>query len=581
MSLTSPPVAPRIRVDAAFAPRTRQEVVMPSPLSRVRRPRSAAVIGGSVALVAVAVVVPAVDRAALAEGAGAVLRSPGRVVAVLAVYAAAFVLRAWAWRRILPRLSFGHALAGISVALGGNHVLPFRLGEALRVTSVVRRQGVPVADATASTLTLRSADIAAVVLLALAAGPAVVADVTGGWGWVLLPAALVGLGLGWRWLHRLGSGPDLRMPGMAVFAVTLVAWVLEAAVVHQAAAWVGVPLTPVEAVLVTAVTIAAQTFAVAPGGFGTYEAAATAVLVALGVDAGTGLAIALTAHGLKTLYALVAGGIAVFVPGPGLAGRLRVAAARPLRPTTAAPASPAEAPVVLFMPAYDEEACIADVVRRVPSSVAGRDVVFLVIDDGSRDATVARARAAGAEVVELGTNHGLGAAVRRGLAEGVARGAAAVVFCDADGEYAPEELERMVAPVLAGDADYVIGSRFAGDIVRMLPHRRFGNLVLTAIVRFVARLPVTDGQSGYRALSHDAAADAEVIHDFNYAQVLTLDLVAKGYRYAEVPISYRFRETGRSFVRLGRYLRAVVPAVWREVNDRGDLPEPSPQTALR
>ena len=56
------------------------------------------------------------------------------------------------------------------------------------------------------------------------------------------------------------------------------------------------------------------------------------------------------------------------------------------------------------------------------------------------------------------------------------------------------------------------------------------------------------------------------MHDFNYAQVLTLDLLGKGHRYAEVPITYAFRTEGRSFVRLGRYLRAVLPAVYRELN---------------
>ncbi|MDX1622168.1 MAG: hypothetical protein R3320_14320, partial [Nitriliruptorales bacterium] len=131
-------------------------------------------------------------------------------------------------------------------------------------------------------------------------------------------------------------------------------------------------------------------------------------------------------------------------------------------------------------------------------------------------------------------------------------------------------------PILAGEADYVVGSRFDGDIHRMLPHRRFGNVTLTWLLRFVARVPISDGQSGYRALSAAAAADAEVIHDFNYAQVLTLDLLAKGYRYEEVPISYRFREHGRSFVRLGRYLRAVGPAVWRELNADEPLQEPAP-----
>ncbi|MGI8710590.1 MAG: glycosyltransferase family 2 protein [Acidimicrobiales bacterium] len=219
-------------------------------------------------------------------------------------------------------------------------------------------------------------------------------------------------------------------------------------------------------------------------------------------------------------------------------------------------------PVLLFLPAHDESAAIAGVLARVPASVAGHPVRCLVVDDGSTDGTGRLAAAAGAHVLHFSTNQGLGAAVRAGLAEGVACGAAAVAFCDADAEYAPEELERLVAPVLAGQADYVVGSRFAtGRPPMMRPHRRLGNQVLTAWVRRLTGLPLTDGQSGYRALSPAAAAAAEVIHDFNYAQVLTLDLVGKGFRYAEVPISYRFRTTGRSFVRLLPYLRRVIPAV--------------------
>jgi glycosyltransferase involved in cell wall biosynthesis len=202
----------------------------------------------------------------------------------------------------------------------------------------------------------------------------------------------------------------------------------------------------------------------------------------------------------------------------------------------------------------------------VPREVDGHRVLCLVIDDGSDDATTARAARAGAEVVSLGRNRGLGYAVRCGLDESVRRNACAVAFCDADGEYAPEELERMVEPILHREADYVVGSRLRGSITRMLPHRRLGNIVLTRILRFIARRPISDGQSGYRAFSREAAADAEIVHDFNYAQVLTLDLLAKGYRYAEVPITYGFRETGKSFVRLGRYLRHVLPAIHAELN---------------
>jgi glycosyltransferase involved in cell wall biosynthesis len=226
-------------------------------------------------------------------------------------------------------------------------------------------------------------------------------------------------------------------------------------------------------------------------------------------------------------------------------------------------------PVLVFYPAHDEAATVATVVARTPRTVAGHPVVVVVVDDGSADATADEATRAGAEVLAFAENRGLGAAVRAGLDLGARRGAAAVVFLDADGEYAPEELHRLVAPILSGQADYVVGSRFAGDPRRMRPHRWLGNRVLTVAVRALVRRHgvrgLTDGQSGYRALSPAAAAAAEVIHDFNYAQVLTLDLVAKGFRYAEVPISYAFREHGRSFVRLGPYLRRVLPAVLAEV----------------
>jgi glycosyltransferase involved in cell wall biosynthesis len=233
-------------------------------------------------------------------------------------------------------------------------------------------------------------------------------------------------------------------------------------------------------------------------------------------------------------------------------------------------APPAPAPIVLFLPARDEEDAVADVVARTPPSVLGHPVRCLVVDDGSRDRTAAVAAGAGAEVISLSPGRGLGAAVRTGLAVALDRGAAAVAFCDADGEYDPAELERLVIPILTGDAAYVVGSRFAGQPRHMLPHRWAGNRVLSWWVRGIARRRfgvrgLTDGQSGYRALSAAAAADAEVIHDFNYAQVLTFDLLAKGHRYLEVPISYRFRTTGRSFIRLVPYLRQVIPAVRAEL----------------
>lgn len=510
----------------------------------------------------VIVIVTTVDAAVMGTAWRAVRDRPLGLVAALAAFGAAFMLRAYAWIRVLPDLKLGHGWAGLHLALGGNHVLPLRLGEPLRIASVVRRAGIDWGRATASTVTLRAADLFAIGLIGVLAGTGAfsawwtAALVVGGGG------AMVVFGLAWLW--RLRRSGRVVMPGPVAIGATLGAWLLESVVVHQAAGWAGVDVSFRGAVLVTAAAVIAQIAAFAPGGIGTYEAGGVAALAFLGVEPAAGLAVVITAHAAKTLYSLVGGAVALFVPSPGMLGRLR------LGPSVQGGIGPPVAddfrPVVLFMPAYNEEASVGSVVRRVPPKVSGRGVVCLVVDDGSTDATSAAARAAGAVVVELRRNRGLGAAVREGLGRAMEHDPAAIAFCDADGEYAPEELDRMVAPILSGEADYVVGSRFAGDIERMLPHRRFGNRVLTWILSWVARRRISDGQSGYRAFSPRAAEAAEVIHDFNYAQVITLDLLAKGMRYVEVPISYSFRTTGESFVKLGRYLRAVVPAVYREVN---------------
>ncbi|MFD9942176.1 lysylphosphatidylglycerol synthase domain-containing protein [Nonomuraea sp. NPDC059023] len=494
----------------------------------------------------------------LATAARALLSDPPGLALALILYGAAFALRSWSWTRVLPGLPGGQAWAAVHVSLLGNHVLPFRLGEALRATSVLRRTRLTDAKTVvASVVAVRAADLFAVLALALVAAPALVDGLAGWWVWPLAAVLALVTAAAFRFL------PQAKVPLVTVCA--LVAWVLEAAVVYEVARMSGVALSPADAVAVTAVTIAAQTVAVTPGGIGSYEAAATAALTALGVAPGPAFAVALLTHAVKTAYSLAVGVPALFVPAPGYFGRFRLPRRLPPRPPYEEPAP--GAPVVVFIPVHNEEATIGEVVARLPRTVSGRPVVTLVIDDGSADASADRARAAGAMVLPQPRNLGLGAAVRRGLAEASARSPAVAVYLDADLEYFPEDLESLAAPVLSGAADYVVGSRFSGTIERMLPHRRFGNRVLTLWVRWLTRRrDLTDGQSGYRAFSPEAARAAEVIHDYNYAQVLTLDLLAKGFAYQEVPIRYAFRQSGESFVKLGRYLRKVIPAVHRELN---------------
>ena len=142
---------------------------------------------------------------------------------------------------------------------------------------------------------------------------------------------------------------------------------------------------------------------------------------------------------------------------------------------------------------------MADVIAAVPPTVGGGEVITLVLDDGSRDATAAVAGQAGALVTAVEDEGGLGRPSGRGWPS--VAGWAPPPWCSWTPTVSttPASWPRS-SPVLDGEADYVIGSRFTGRIEVMRRHRRAGNRVLTRWVRWVVRERVTDGQSGYRAV---------------------------------------------------------------------------------
>ena len=222
--------------------------------------------------------------------------------------------------------------------------------------------------------------------------------------------------------------------------------------------------------------------------------------------------------------------------------------------------------LAVLIPAKDEEATIGELLDRLYRvRIRGCEPYAIVVDDGSTDGTAGIARERGALVVRHPANKGLGAAVRTGLRAAVGSGADLVAYLDADLEYRPEDVPRLVEPVLAGRADYVLGSRFMGGGVKeMKLHRWIGNHFFTLLLVVLTRRWMTDGQTGMRAFSREAAASAEIVHDYNYAQVLTLDLLRKGFAFEEVPIRYNLREHGTSFISW-RYPAKVLPAIWREL----------------
>jgi glycosyltransferase involved in cell wall biosynthesis len=223
--------------------------------------------------------------------------------------------------------------------------------------------------------------------------------------------------------------------------------------------------------------------------------------------------------------------------------------------------------LIVFLPAYNEEAVIGDVIKRIPRKFHPNiDIKVMIIDDGSSDNTVLEAKKAGVDIiVSFKKNQGLGAAVRAGLHECVKNGADVGVMIDADGEYPPEQIPELVFPILAGTVDYTMGSRFLGTIKGMKLHRRLGNYFFTHLQSILLRKWIFDGQSGMRAFSRQAMEHAEIIHDYNYAQVLTLNLIRKGFQVKEIPIRYHVRTTGQSFIKFKAYLGSVLPAIIKEM----------------
>jgi uncharacterized membrane protein YbhN (UPF0104 family) len=283
---------------------------------------SLAALGIAVTALATASVTATVDRDALRGAVDAALGDPSGWVLLVAALAAAFTLRALAWRRVLPGLPIGQALAAIHLSLGANHVLPLRLGEGARVASVLRRTDLAVAPVTASAIALRVGDVLTLVAVGIVAAPAAFGHLLGPWGAAAVGLLAVVAAGAWLWLGRLvRAGRAVTRPGGTALALTASAWLLEAVAVWQALRWSGIDVTPRGALLVTAAAVTAQVAAIAPSGFGTYEAAAVAALATLGHSPGTALAAALTTHAAKTAYSLVTGAVALVVPFPGLLRR--------------------------------------------------------------------------------------------------------------------------------------------------------------------------------------------------------------------------------------------------------------------
>ena len=211
-----------------------------------------------------------------------------------------------------------------------------------------------------------------------------------------------------------------------------------------------------------------------------------------------------------------------------------------------------------IVPAFNEEATISEVVAEVLDYDPSFEV--LVVDDGSSDETAGCAHEAGARILRLPLNLGIGGAVQAGYMYALERGFDIAVQVDGDGQHDASELGRLLEPVLAGRADLAIGTRFSGPRAYRAPFaRRVGISMFAALVSLRVRQRMTDTTSGFRAVNRRGIRLFAADYPHDYPEVEAVVTATRGnLRVCEVPVLMRPRLAGESSITAFRSFYYVV-----------------------
>ena len=222
--------------------------------------------------------------------------------------------------------------------------------------------------------------------------------------------------------------------------------------------------------------------------------------------------------------------------------------------------------IAILIPAYNEADNVGSVLERLPGEVCGAPTAVLVVDDGSRDGTGEAARAHGAIVARHAVNRGGGAALRTGYRLLSESGARIVVTIDADGQHLPEEMPRLVQPVLDGEVAVAHGSRVLGEAERNHPAREAGIVFFNRVVSLITRTHVTDCSNGYRAVRADVLPTLALRQEQFHTSEFLIEAIKRGIPAKEVPVTVVGRISGHSkkpaVVRYGMGFANAIVRTW-------------------
>lgn len=227
--------------------------------------------------------------------------------------------------------------------------------------------------------------------------------------------------------------------------------------------------------------------------------------------------------------------------------------------------------IVVFIPAYNEEKSIGQVVKDIQKIYQGEGVKdfildVIVVDDGSKDETAKVAQKLGVKKIVIHPqNRGLGASTRTGMQTALEMGADIAVKIDADTQNPPSEIEKVVRPILEDKADCVFGSRLIGGLKYKMPlYRDWGNRFFAWLISKIIGLKWSDATTGLMAFHRRYLEVFNIIKDYNETQQLIIDSWGKHMRIMEVSTIFIKRKGGKSFIKAGlKYPSIVLPTMFR------------------